>query len=171
MTETLARKLRFGDVAYAIDATPKALRLWLQRELVQIRTPRPDAGRWTEYSFADVAILALVRVLSNFGVDVPTANAIANKVLGDHFFPGLFDKLEAVNASAGALALPWSNRRLRICRASDGRWEMQLIDLWKERAQLPAEPAAYLSIDVESVLRTAFARATESVNEGEDLED
>lgn len=165
--ETLARKLRFGDVAYAIGATPKALRLWLQRDLVQVRTPKPDAGRWTEYSFVDVAILALIRALSNFGVDVPTASAIANKIMSDHFFP--VAALESNAAPVGALALGWANRRLRLSRDGDG-WEMQVIDLWKPASEWPPEPAVHLTLDIEAVLRAAFARATESVNEGDDEE-
>ena len=168
MDETLGRKLRFGDVAYAIGATPKALRLWLQRELVTIRTPKAEDGRWSEYSFVDVAILALVRTLSNFGVDIPNANAIANKIMGDHFF-GPMKALNDPGAPAGVLALIWSNRRLRIHRPGDV-WELQVIDLWKAASESPAEPAVYLTLDVESVLRAAFARASESVNDGEDTD-
>lgn len=179
MNAALSKKLRFSDVAYAIDSTPKALRLWLQRGLVVIDTPQPAGGGWTEYSFRDIAILAFVRALVNFGVEVPAASAIANKALGDHFFPEL-KGVDPDRVSAGALAIPWINRRLYIHRDGDA-WCISLVDLWKTELgidpRLPSslsllrrefEPApVFVSVDVESVLLTAFKRANESLSAGE----
>ena len=91
---------------------------------------------------------------------------------------------------AGALALVWSNRRLYLYRDGDD-WRMNLVSLWESNLDpirnqgfsrdLPSgvaelrrehEPAPiYLSIDVESVLRTAFDRASESVTNGVDEDD
>lgn len=201
MNATLSKKLRFSDVVYAIGSTPKAVRLWLQRGLVQIHTPKPENGGWTEYSFRDIAILSLVRSLVNFGVDVPTASSIANTIMGDHFFPQMNNIKNPDEMPAGALALMWANRRLYLYRDGDD-WHMKLVALWEsnlgrrkliaetypERAVLPSdadfepdmpsgissirrehEPAPiYLSLDVESVLRAAFERANESVNDGLD---
>jgi hypothetical protein len=204
MNATLSKKLRFSDVVYAIGSTPKAVRLWLQRGLVEIHTPKPEGGGWTEYSFRDIAILALVRALVNFGVDVPTASSIANTIMGDHFFPQMNHLKNPDEMPAGALALMWSNRRLYLYRDGDD-WRMKLVALWEsdmgrrksiaqldpDRAvhssdadfdpELPSgvatlrrehEPApVYISIDVESVIRTAFERANESVNDGVDGDD
>jgi len=204
MNATLSKKLRFSDVVYAIGSTPKAVRLWLQRGLVEIHTPKPEGGGWTEYSFRDIAILALVRALVNFGVDVPTASKIANTIMGDHFFPLEGHVKNPGNIPAGALASLWANRRIYLYREADD-WKMKLATLWEsdlgrrkliaqkfpDRAEHPAdanfepdapsgvsairrelEPApVYISIDVESVLRTAFERANESVNDGVDEDD
>jgi hypothetical protein len=198
MNATLARKLRFSDAVYAINTTPKALRNWLQRGLVKIHTPQQEGG-WTEYSFIDIAILALVRQLVNFGVDVPTASAIANEVM-TAFFPKLLNVKEPEKMPAGALAMMWVNRRLYVYPSDDGdKWDMRCVALWESnlgrRAALAKalpdsddagfadfdpglpsgmalvrkelEPApVFLSIDVETVFRTAFERADESVNEG-----
>lgn len=199
MNATLARKLRFSDVVYAIGATPKSLRLWLQRGLVEIHTPKQEGG-WTEYTFYDIAILALVRQFANFGVNVPTASALANKVMTD-FFPNLLLVHEPDKMPAGALALMWTNRRLYVYPTEDGdNWQMRCVALWEsglgreaefakafpDRAAKPGmadfnadapsgialirkelEPApVFLSIDVETVFRTAFERAEESVSEG-----
>ncbi len=192
MQATLSKKLRFSDVVYAIGSTPKAVRLWLQRGLVEIHTPKPEGGGWTEYSFRDIAILALVRALVNFGVDVPTASEIAKTIMGEHFFDLMNELRDPENMTAGALAWPWANRRLYLYREGDD-WKMKLVALWESdmgtRAQLAKalphravdpsdanfdsgspsgiaalrrehEPApVYISIDVESVLRTAFERA------------
>ena len=204
MNATMSKKLRFSDAVYAIGTTPKSLRLWLQRGLVEIDTPKPENGRWTEYSFLDIAILALVRALVNFGVDVPTASALANGIMGDHFFDQT-NKLKNVDhMPVGVLALPWTNRRVYLYRDGDD-WQMKAVALWESelptRAALARalphkavhegdadfqpdspsgiselrrelEPASvFISIDVETVLRTAFERANESANEGADDED
>lgn len=190
MNATLSKKLRFADVVYAIGATPKSVRLWLQRGLVEIHTTKPEGGGWTEYSFRDIAILALVRSLVIFGVDVPTASSIANMIMSDHFFPQMNHLKNPQNMPAGVLAAMWSNRRLYLFRDGDD-WRMKLVALWESdldssqndlfNLQLPSgvseirrelEPApVYLSIDVETVLRTAFERANESANDGVDESD
>jgi hypothetical protein len=202
MSAKILKKLRFSDAVYAIGSTPKSVRLWLQRGLVEINTPKPDSGGWTEYSFHDIAILALVRSLVDFGVDVRTSSAISNKILSDHFFP-MPDALICENPRAAAAGF-WSNRRLYIYRKNGGL-EMKVASLWESNlhrradlaralphkaidprdadfhADTPSgisklrkeiEPASvYLSIDVESVLLTAFDRAVESANEGADEDD
>ncbi len=200
---TLSKKLRFADVVYAIGSTPKAVRLWLQRGLVEIHTPKPEGGGWTEYSYRDIAILALVRALVNFGVDVSTASDIANSILGDRFFDLMNERRDPENMPARLLARIWSNKRLHLYRDGDD-WKMRLVALCESdmgtRAQLakklpdravhpsdadfePGSPSGiatlrreiepapvYISIDVESVLRAAFERANESVNDGADDE-
>jgi len=140
MNATLSKKLRFSDVVYAIGSTPKAVRLWLQRGLVEIHTPKPEGGGWTEYSFWDIAILALVRSLVNFGVDVPTASKIANTIMGDHFFPQMNHLKNPDEISAGALALVWVNRRLYLYRDGDA-WSMKLVALWESDLGRRAELA------------------------------
>lgn len=186
MNATMSKKLRFSDVVYAISSSAKALRLWLQRGLVEIHTPKPENGGWTEYSFLDVGILALVRSLVNFGVDVPTASAIANKIMSDHFYPQMRALANSENVAPGSLAILWLNQRLYLYREGDA-WQIKHVALWESGLSrrshnadfdpgLPSgisdlrrehEPAAlYISVDVESVLRTAFERANESVNDG-----
>lgn len=178
MPPLMDRKLRFSDAAYAIDATPKTLRNWLARGLVKLHTPKPEGGGWTEYSFADIAILALMRQFVSFGVDVPTASALANQVMLG-FFPALTMGLRHPGKMpAAAMALMWTNRRLQVFPQGDS-WELRVANLWETRgadATVPSEVAAlraeiepcpvFLSIDVEKVLRTAFDRANESANEG-----
>ncbi len=186
MQATMAKKLRFSDVVWAINTSPKSLRLWLQRGLVEIHTPKPERGGWTEYSFIDIAILALVRQLVSWGVNVPTASAIANSIM-TQFFPDMLRLQNPENMPAGALAMSWTNRRLYLYQDGDD-WKMKLATLWESKLdardnpgfdpQLPSgvaslraelEPAAvFLSIDVETVLRTAFERAVDSVHEGVD---
>lgn len=189
MNATLGKKLRFSDVVYAIGTTPKSLRLWLQRGLVQIHTPKPEAGGWTEYSFIDIAILALTRTFANFGVDVPTASALANSVVRD-FYPQMMRMKNPQNMPASAMALLWHNQRIHLHLVGD-EWQIRHVALYQSHLDpslhpqfdpnLPSGVAAlraeiepgpvFLSLDVERVLRTAFERADESVNDGRDGED
>lgn len=189
MNATLGKKLRFSDVVYAIDTTPKSLRLWLQRGLVQIHTPKPEAGGWTEYSFIDIAILALTRTFANFGVDVPTSSALANSVVRD-FYPKMSRLQNPENMPAGAMAMLWHGARLQLYPVG-GEWQIRHVALYDSlldssrnpgfdpnlpsgvaalRAEIEPAPV-FLSLDVEAVLRTAFERADESVNEGRDEEE
>lgn len=159
-TTTMASKVRFSDAVYAINTTPKSLRLWLQRGLVDIHTPQREGG-WTEYSVADIAILALVRTLVRFGVTVPVASAFANAIVRDSF-PKMLKLEQPDQMPAGALATLFADQRLRIFETDDG-WTYD----WSPNWQPKPEPArAYLVINVEPLLREAIARAAESANEG-----
>jgi len=129
MNATLSKKLRFSDVVYAISSTPKAVRLWLQRGLVEIHTPKPADGSWTEYSFRDIAILALVRSLVNCGIEVRQASEFANTIMGDHFFPQMRRLQNPENMPAGALATLWHNLRIYLHREGDD-WQMNLVALY-----------------------------------------
>jgi hypothetical protein len=164
MTPTLDRKLRFSDAVYAIGTTPKQLRNWLQRRLVEIDTPRPENGGWSEYSFYDIAILALVKRLVDFGIEVSAASDIANKTMEFHPVRGELTKIKEIPANA--LAIMWSNQRLWVHRTStSGQWHLHCVQLWMN----PKEPdLAFLSIDVEKVLLEAVTRAWESVTDGGD---
>jgi DNA-binding transcriptional MerR regulator len=69
------RGLRFSTVAYAIDTTPKSLRKWLQSGKVTLDS---DTGTgWRAFTLYDVAILAIMRRLVDFGVGVEEAGRIA----------------------------------------------------------------------------------------------
>lgn len=165
MNSTLDRKLRFSDVVYAIETTPKSLRLWLQRDLVQIDTPQKDGGGWAEYTFQDIAILALVRQLVHFGIDVSNASGIANKTMSDTFFNSARMARHPGKIPASAVGLLWTNRRLWIHRTTDGDWQLTIKNCWEDQ---PEPDAVYLTIDVHAVMQRAFERAEESANDGED---
>lgn len=70
--------IRFSDVVEAIGATPRALRQWLQHPEVRLNSEQGTG--WRNFTYQDVAVLALMRVLIRLGISVPEANRIA---LGD----------------------------------------------------------------------------------------
>ncbi|MCB1343126.1 MAG: MerR family transcriptional regulator [Pseudooceanicola sp.] len=189
MNATLSKKIRFSDAVYAIGTTPKSLRLWLQRGVVDLHSEAPEGG-WHEFSFVDIGILAITRKLSDFGVPVAEAGKIANMIMGDDFYPQMHYVQNPGNIPAGVLASVWSNQRLYVYRNGDG-WTLEHVALYETHLsrlhdegfdpELPSgvaelrkefEPdAVFISIDVEAVLRTAFTRAEESISEGMDEEE
>lgn len=148
------RKLRFSDAAYAIDAPPKSLRNWLQRE--QVVLPGEHDGGWRAFSYLDIAVLALVRPLVEYGLLVREANDIAHAAL--NMFPQGFGIAEL---SPTGLTMLWTNRTLLVWRDGGG-WRLHVSDNWQ-----PAVPSsAYLALHVETIWRTAFDRAAESNSDG-----
>lgn len=77
----LDRKLRLADVAFAIEATPKTVRNWFERNQVELTFGGGHDGGWREFSIADVAVLAVVRKLVEFGMNVKAASDFANAAL------------------------------------------------------------------------------------------
>jgi hypothetical protein len=157
MNSKAGKKLRFSDVVYAIDTTPRSLRVWLQRDQVTLSEKADNEGGWAEFSFADIGILALTRRLVHFGLGVEVANTIAHghvvrsvNTMKRHF------KLE--DAPAEVLLSPFLETRLVILRNSEGDWDSQLVSI----ADGFDEPGdAYAVFNIAEILRTAFERAEE----------
>ncbi|MBK9004931.1 MAG: hypothetical protein IPM67_01415 [Sphingomonadales bacterium] len=156
------RKLRFSGVVYAVDASPKALRKWLQREQVDLITPRTEGG-WNYFSMGDVAVLALVRSIVNFGVGVETASRLARCILleiqGEHWF----DPAIAANEQPASGWMFWTNRAVLIFPDERGEhWDMKVWNMWQAFPQ--DAPAAALIIKPEEVLRRALERAADNAD-------
>lgn len=62
------KKLRFSDVAYAVESTPKALRKMLQNPTLVM--PAAETDGWTNFSLVQVAVLTIARRLIEFGFSV-----------------------------------------------------------------------------------------------------
>jgi hypothetical protein len=74
------KKFRFSDAVSVIETTPKSFRRWLLNP--ELKLPFSEAGSgWREYTFADLAVLAIVRKLVDFGFDVGTASNFANLIV------------------------------------------------------------------------------------------
>ncbi|MCT8992042.1 MerR family transcriptional regulator [Chelativorans sp. SCAU2101] len=148
MNALMDRKLRFSDVAYAIDATPKSLRNWLQRKQVSLTTS--EGSGWREFNLADVAILALVRQMVDFGLTVEEASDFANVIIMGHRVT--YDP----NATHFAHAVRFVGERLLLWR-SQGEWLMRIVDADEMK---PGEyPDAYISIALSPVVARAVQRA------------
>jgi len=168
---TLSKKLRFSDAVHAMQTKPKTLRNWLQRNLVELDTPRSagDQG-WAEYSFTDIALLVLTKTFADFGFSVPDASTMARRTLDQAQQP-FMSKPE--NAPAQIIYLWWAGRVLHVFRNPAGEWRLSVArdaGAFSTSAQDRAPPPSYafLTIDVRKILQEAFARADESNNEGGD---
>ena len=151
--------LRFSDVAFGIDTTPKALRNWLQRDQVALFSQPPEGAGWRRFCLADVAVLALVRKLVDFGVNVETASSLAVTILADMQGGRWFE------SSALGFTMFWVNRYVVLVpsetEATPGdatQWNLQIINGWDRRSKPPA--TSYLTLVPKPILEAAFSRAT-----------
>lgn len=142
------KKLRFSDVAYAAGTTPKSLRNWLQRKQVRLATFEDSTG-WREFNLTDVAILALIRQMVDFGVNVEEASDIANSVVigyGVSLDPSASRFADALNFSADYLIL-WRE---------NGEWKQRMFTPSKRQIALPE---AHVSIALRPIVGDAMERA------------
>ena len=79
-------RLRFSDVVFAIDTTPKSLRKWLQSGKLKLDSDSQEG--WRNFSLYDLAMLAIMRKLVDFGVSVQDAAQIATHVRSVPGIPG-----------------------------------------------------------------------------------
>ena len=79
---------RFDDVLDALDMKPPALRRWLQLGLVGNTAKGKGREGWVlGFTAHDIAILALVKAMTEFGVPVAAAHRIAVREMREHAGP------------------------------------------------------------------------------------
>lgn len=167
--DQLYKKLRFSDVALAIETSPKSLRNWLQRGQVELFTDRDDG--WHEFTYGDVAVLAIVRKLVDFGVGVPMASQIAHEALA--MFP---EGLRRGIQFPRFLVVPWEPYSLLVWPDGGDAWRLNTFEnvrgidgLKRLLSNLGKEKpiTAFLFIDMAGVLSNALGRARECATNGE----
>jgi hypothetical protein len=154
----LDRKLRFGDAVFAIDATPKTLRNWLNRNQVRLPSGAEAASGWRVFSPADIAVLAVVRKLVEFGVPVEEASRIANAAFAR--IAGML--LTYRNTPVPALIGAFNDRILCVWRdPPGGPWHWNLME------GSAGDVDALLMVILAPVIARALNRAAEANSEGE----
>lgn len=155
MSPISIKKFRFSDAVYVVETTPKSLRKWLQDPEMKLVFSGQEEG-WREFSFADLAVLATMRKMVDFGLTVDEANAFANTLIMSHgmllFTYRSTPPQALVQAFKGVRAILWRKDQ------SDDPW-MQRIDGYGVEREAPA--SAYVVIDVFKVLSRALARVVE----------
>ena len=74
----MTQNFRFDDVLYALEMKAPALRRWLQFGLIgNTAKGKAREGKLLEFTLDDLAALALVKVMAEFGVPVASAHKIA----------------------------------------------------------------------------------------------
>jgi len=166
-------KFRHSHAAYAIEATAKTLRNWLQRGQVDL-SDDVAKGEWREFTVRDIAQLALVRRLTGFGIDIPRANIIAKHILAAEPDPCTIVLNHWIEEEANAPSSRWINWRnsLLLLWTPDGNaWKFSYVDRRDAETSRNAlglggaDPVlAYISIDVVAVLDRALTRAALSLH-------
>src|SRR5829696_4761806 len=88
------KKLRPGEVAAAIGSTYKAISHWIYKYSDRGVQPKAEqTGTWLEFSWGDVAALAITRYLVDVGMPAHGAFTVALKVVEERW-PALFDANE-----------------------------------------------------------------------------
>lgn len=153
--------LRFSDVAFGIDITPKALRNWLARGQVRLFSDEPESG-WRQFTVADVAILALVRHIVPLGVQVETASRLAHTIL--EMMNGTdWARLTTDSDMPDLIGAGWSHSYVVLHPVPDGEeedatgWSLEIRPGWQRHNRAPA--AVYVTIAPEPILRRAINRA------------
>ena len=149
----LDRKLRFGDVAHAIEATHATLRNQLTRGRVDLSTGGPGTAPGShEFSFADLALLTIARKLVEFGVPVEVADGFAKRALLPLSLLFAFDEVPPAALEAGM-----RGRTMTVWREpAGGPWHCRILPC------VAASPShKVLLISLHEVVCRALARATE----------
>lgn len=161
MPPKIEPSLRFSDVAFGIDITPKALRNWLARDQVHLFSDEPESG-WRQFAVADVAILALVRHIVPLGIQVETASRIAHTIL--EMMNGKdWARLTTDTELPDLLGSGWGNSYVVLHPNADSDepdatgWDLQIRQGWQQYNRAPA--AVFITIAPEPILRRAINRA------------
>lgn len=145
-------KLRFGDVAHAINTTPKSLRNWLQRGQVSLKSSTPEEGGWREFDPADIPHLALVRTLVTFGLEVRQADKLVSGIL-----EGLADPVFRIDADGDWRVLDYE---VAIWPIDDGNdWQCFPFDGGSESEKAISQSPATLILRVGRIIALAMQRA------------
>jgi hypothetical protein len=85
------RRIRLSEVAEAVGSTLRSVRHWFSKYGDRGLVPQADqSGTWLEFSWGDVAIVALAKYLVDIGMSAPEAFDRAKATL-EAEYPQLFD--------------------------------------------------------------------------------
>jgi hypothetical protein len=142
-----------NDLAAALDESSNTVSQRLKRGGFTLPDAdcRTGSGNWTRFTLADVATLAVIRALGDFGMSVRTASQAVQYIIEA-------GRVELTTDNMDAFLARWRDARLLILR-HDRAWT---FTLWEEGKDV-AWPSAYLVLDVAQVISSAVERAVESV--------
>jgi hypothetical protein len=146
-----APSIRFGDLVYAVETTPKTIRNWLQRDLVTLVSE--ESGGWRMFCVLDVIMLTLVRHLVTHGVSVDEADGLTVD-----FILGRLPKTKRPDqipfTTIGAALRGW---RLFVIR--DGETWKYIPHFGPEAVDVDA--SVYVVVDITKIVARAVERLIE----------
>jgi hypothetical protein len=158
--EAPSRKIRIGEAGAAIGATPKALRHWISRYSGKGLKPTAEqTGTWLEFSFGDVAALAITKYLVDLGLPAFGAFAVAMGLVQARW-PNLF------NVDEPSWAIDVETSHFAIFLNREGNFEFGKFERWfaatGEVQTVPPESRAHIMLAVGPIVNDAF-RALEEM--------
>jgi hypothetical protein len=144
--------LLLGDLAAAFGERPGTLSQMLARGGFTLPDAdcRTGTGNWVHFTLADLATLALIRALVDFGMPVRTASQAVQYIIEA-------GRVELTTDNIDAFLARWRDARLLIL-LHDKSWT---FTLWEEGKDV-IWPSAYLVLDVAQAISAAIDRALES---------
>lgn len=120
------KKIRLGEVAAALNVTPKLIRNWTaSAEFDLVGSPDRASNKWREYSFLDVAHLAIAGQAIRYGFKIDEAHDFAGAALIKALGP-LAEKVALAKMPGGAIEAVCRDKRLYLIRLSEGESLMTL---------------------------------------------
>ncbi len=152
-------ELRFSDVVLAIETTPKSLRKWLQSGKLQLDSDSQKG--WRNFSAYDLAILAIMRKLVDFGISVQEASKIAK--INIRGIPGVYDPALIMAGPTHMLPDSLEGQFLEVA-AQGSNWYAWTTDEPKGKdSYLDAK----LVLNLGRIVGRAFERVAERGNQSE----
>lgn len=165
MNALTERKIRIGDVLAALGMKRSTLRNWFDRNDVKLISEQQEEG-WAEFTLGDVAILAIMRRLVRWGLDVQRANEVAHSVVLGTAGP-LFGYrntpaeafISLMTGKTLVLFYPEASAAPKVA-LSNRRDELDFTQVWikgdAEQSVVSHQYQDILMIDIRSVLLEAF---------------
>jgi len=153
----MMQKFRFDDALYALDMKAPTLRRWLQFGLIGNTAKGKAREGWTlEFTLFDLAVLALVKPMTEFGVPVASAHKIAVREMREQG-PWSGDE------PAVAFAVAWApDTQILIGRTEDKNGKPAWRIAKFEHGEAAFTPA-HLTLYPTALISEAMKRAVEAV--------
>ncbi|MEC3863302.1 MerR family transcriptional regulator [Mesobacterium sp. TK19101] len=151
MNQLTQIKIRFSDAAHAIGVKPKVLRNWLQRNQITLFSDHTGA-KWTQFTLGDIAVLAVMRRLVEWGIKVDQANDIAFALIQGK--AGMLIQYRHTPKEALIAFL----RTFRLLLAHDDDTGDLLTATVHDREALPLGSTDFVFVNIGLVVEVAFSR-------------
>lgn len=146
------KKIRLGEVAAALNVAPKLIRNWTaSADFDLIGDPDRAANKWREYSYLDVAHLAIAAQAIRYGFSIGDAHDFAGATLVRLFGSLMQFKSPLKNMPGGAVQAICQQKHLFLFKLSDG----EPISIISPLDELPPYPGA-VHIDLGVCVAMAF---------------
>lgn len=146
------KKIRLGEVASALGVAPKLIRNWTASQSFDlVGQPDRDENKWREYSYLDVAHLAIAAQIIRYGFSISDGHDFAADALARMLGSMLSTGSRLANAPAGVIEAICRGKSLFLFKLSDGN----AVSIMTPMDQLPRYPAA-VHVDLETCVGVAF---------------